>query len=135
MRDVAWNYSHLNHAELGNAGFPRDIWVRGTTDRARPKMTGFRRTPAQLDARTTHGRIRVTVKAADADSGVSSVRVSRTDPQEYGTAVGAGSQLHRVSGTRRNGILRRSDHAQGCSVAASSCSRSVVRSVWRSRSS
>jgi hypothetical protein len=117
VRDAAGNNVQFNYAGLGGAGFARSFSVRSRTDHAPPRMTDFTRTPSRLDVRTHDGKLHVTVKATDAGSGVASLRVVWSDPQEGGTAVGIGGSLHRVSGTAHSGTWKATLTVRRCHPA------------------
>jgi hypothetical protein len=117
MRDRVGNSAELNYAELGKAGFMRNFSIRSRTDDGEPRMTAFSRTPAQLDVREADGKISITVKATDADSGVASVWVEWMYPGYDPYTVGASAVLHRVSGSARDGTWQGTATIQRCKPA------------------
>jgi hypothetical protein len=83
--------------QLDQFGVDREIRIRGVADRTEPRVVAFSRSPAAVDVRDVDRRVTFTVRAKDARAGLRSMSVG----------LGADEvRLHRVSGTRTDGIWR-----------------------------
>ena len=85
------------------AAWPKSLVVAATADRTAPSVTSVRLAKTSLDTRTGAAKLRITVHATDAASGV----LSRIDAQamvSFGSnAYSAGAELKRVHGDSRDG--------------------------------
>ena len=115
LHDKQANMTHVRRKRLTALGFPRRLRVLSGDEEGRPRITGFSRTPALVDVRTSNGKVTLTVKARDSLSGVADVTVALRRP-DVGTSVI--SRLRRVSGTAKDGTWRGTVRFERCATPA-----------------
>jgi hypothetical protein len=86
---------------LRRLGFPSTLTVHSGHDHNAPTLATFRRAPAAVDVRSTRQQVTVTLRARDPGAGVREVDASLSSRR-----VSADFALHRISGTRRDGVWR-----------------------------
>ena len=108
--DKVGNYRGYTYAQLGAAGFKRNLKVVSGTDASTPRLASFARTPASVDVRTANKSVSATVRAKDTGSGVAFVLVGFTGPGGFTTSA----SLRRTSGTAKDGIWKGSAAVRRC---------------------
>ena len=103
--------------QLDRFGVDRDIRIRGVADRAEPRVVAFSRSRAAVDVRDVDRRVRFTVRAKDARAGIRSVSVGQGADEV---------RLHRVSGTRADGVWRGRITVPRCASTSGTKRLSVV---------
>jgi hypothetical protein len=101
VEDHVGNATTYGYHRLGRLGFHRKLSVVSRVDTQRPTLKRFSLNPTAVDVRATNKQVTVTVRVVDAQSGVRTVEALLWD--QLG---GRGGLLHRVAGTRRDGIWR-----------------------------
>lgn len=100
--DRAGNYRSWTYAQLGTAGFKRNLTVVSGSDSSKPTLASFARTPASVDVRTSNKSVTATLRAKDTGAGVSYVAVSFSGPNGFATSLA----MRRVSGSANNGVWK-----------------------------
>jgi len=113
VRDEVGNRGNYTPRRLDRAGLPSRIRVRSGVDDRDPVLTLRSMRPTTIDLRQTTGSetFTITVRARDAQSGVSRIA---WEP-EYGFET---TGFHRVSGTARDGIWRAVVGVPRCAIDA-----------------
>ena len=104
--DSVGNSAHWDAASLKRAGQQNGFRVISRVDRRAPVLTRFTLSPSRINALSDRRRVTLTVAARDAGSGVDSLTASLD--QRAGALFGTTNllDLHRVSGTARDGRWR-----------------------------
>jgi len=98
------SYNPYGHGDRPwNGAWPKSFVVAATADRTAPSVTSVKLARTSVDTRTGAAKLRVTVQATDARSGVFS-RIDASALVSFGShAYSAEGQLTRVSGDSRDG--------------------------------
>jgi hypothetical protein len=101
VEDHIGNATSYGYHRLGRLGFDRKLRVVSRFDTQRPTLKKFSLNPTAVDVRAANKQVTVTARGVDAQSGVRTVEALLWD-----RFSGRGGLLHRVAGTRRDGVWR-----------------------------
>jgi len=114
VEDRIGNIATYGYRRLGRLGFDRDLRVVSRVDTRRPDVKRLTLNPTAVDVRAAGKRVTITLRAVDARSGVQGVEAFFWERSGDGWGV----TMHRVAGTRRDGVWRGALTVRRCTAVA-----------------
>lgn len=119
--DRVGNHVNLDDVALRAHDFDTSFRILSRLDKALPKVAALTSSPSSIDVRTTAATVRATVRATDAGSGVREAYVLFVAPDGYSFYL----ELHRKSGTPKDGVWKGSVEMDPCEGVPGSLDRVV----------